>query len=329
MRQEIFERQHNSDWRALKGLLEHLEHPKGSASPPAAALSALPRSYRRVCHHYALARSRGYSPALVDELHDLVLRGHQQLYRHPGRWTSRVLRFFGRDFPRSVRAHKRYMGVSGALFLLPGALLAVLCYADADLIYSVLSADQVAETEAVYDPGSRRPGRSAGRDSDTDLAMFGYYVQNNISIGFRTFAAGILLGVGTLLILIFNGVVIGSVAGHLTRLGYLDTFWPFVVGHGALELTAIVICGAAGLMLGRAVLAPGQETRAQALRGMAREAAKLVLGAAVMLLLAALVEAFWSSSAVSIQAKYGVAAALWLMVFLYLAVAGGGPRGPC
>jgi uncharacterized membrane protein SpoIIM required for sporulation len=150
---------------------------------------------------------------------------------------------------------------------------------------------------------------------------------NNIGIGFRTFAGGILLGIGSLFLLLFNGIVIGGVAGHLTRLGFNDTFWPFVSGHGSFELTAIVICGAAGLMLGHAVLAPGPYTRTQALKRQALEAVQLVLGAALMLLVAAFIEAFWSSSPVPIELKYTVAALLWGLVIVYLVGMGRTSRG--
>lgn len=313
MRQDLFEQRNSPLWEELAGLL-------GESSPPPGkeALLRFPRLYRRACNHYALARSRHYSPALVAQLHDLVLRGHQRLYRRRGARLWRLIAFLGGGFPRAVRAHAAFIRLSAALFLLPGLLAGGFCYLQPELIYSILEEGQVADMEYMYDPANRKPGRTAGRDSATDFAMFGFYLRNNIGIGFRTFAGGILYGVGTVLLLLFNGVVIGGVAGHLTRIGYQDTFWPFVSGHGALELTAIVICGAAGLILAGAVVAPGRLPRTRALGEAAPEALQLVLGAAVMLLLAAFVEAFWSSSGAAPAMKYSVAAVLWSAVALYL-----------
>ena len=178
--------------------------------------------------------------------------------------------------------------------------------------------------EWMYNPDNRKIGRDRERSSETDFVMFGYYIYNNIGIGFRTFAGGMLMGLGTLLLLLFNGIVIGGVAGHLTRVGYSETFWPFVSGHGAFELTAIVICGAAGLMLGRALIAPGQQRRTQALTSIAPEALKLVMGGAAMLLCAAFIEAFWSSSLFTPAIKYTGAAMLWMLVAGYLVFAGRG-----
>jgi len=323
MRQELFEQRNSQLWQELEGMLKG-----GDATQRAAELLRFPSLYRRVCNHYALARSRHYSPALVGQLHDLVLRGHRQLYRRQGAWLWRLLAFVGSGFPRAVRTNGRFFWLSAALFMLPGVLAGGFCYSQPELIYSILDEGQVADMEYMYDPANRKPGRTAERDSETDFVMFGFYISNNIGIGFRTFAGGILFGVGTVLLLLFNGVVIGGVAGHLTRVGYHETFWSFVSGHGALELTAIVICGAAGLVLARAVVAPGALSRTLALRKAAPEALKLVMGAALMLLLAAFVEAFWSSGSAAPAVKYAVAALLWSGVFLYLWRAGRyKPRG--
>lgn len=324
MRQELFEQRNGPLWEELETLLGE----EAGRTQDQAALLRFPRLYRRVCNHYALARSRHYSPALVAQLHDLVLRGHQRLYRRRGAWLWRLIAFLGSGFPRAVRTHAAFFWLSAALFLLPGLLAGGFCYSQPELIYSILEEGQVADMEYMYDPANRKPGRTADRDSETDFVMFGFYISNNIGIGFRTFSGGILYGVGTVLLLLFNGVVIGGVAGHLTRIGYQDTFWSFVSGHGALELTAIVICGAAGLMLASAVVAPGRQRRSQALRQTAPEALKLVMGAALMLLLAAFVEAFWSSSGVAPAVKYAVAAVLWSAVSLYLWRAGGGRIEP-
>ena len=78
----------------------------------------------------------------------------------------------------------------------------------------------------MYDPAD--PSRRLGRDSGTDLGMFGFYIWNNISIGFRTFASGLLAGIGSIVVLFVNGVMIGGVAGHLQAVGHGDPFWRFV-----------------------------------------------------------------------------------------------------
>lgn len=327
MRQEQFEAENSPLWERLEQLIAELERPRYKRRMAPSDRLNFPTDYRLVCSHYALARSRNFSPALLDQLHALVLRGHYQLYQRRTAWGWRLLNFILLGFPRALRRNSRYFWVALGIFLLPALTLGVGCYYEQDLLYSILDEQQVANVEGMYDPANRRPGRVEERSSESDFAMFGYYIMNNIGIGFRTFASGILLGLGTLVILLFNGILLGGLAGHLTRLGYQDTFWPFVAGHGAFELTAIVICGAAGLLLGHAVLAPGQRSRALALKQNALEALQLVMGASLMLLLAAFIEAFWSSSSLPSATKYSVAALLWLIVFLYLGWMGRAPDG--
>ena len=161
------------------------------------------------------------------------------------------------------------------------------------------------------------------RDSSEDWVMFGYYIMHNIGIAFQTFASGLLFGLGSVFFLMFNGLMIGAVAGHLTYVGNGQTFWSFVIGHGAFELSAIALAGAAGLKLGWALVAPGRLPRTEALRLAARKSVLLVCGVMLFLLIAAFIEAYWSSmTAPSHQTKYLVGAALWLLVVVYLVFAG-------
>jgi len=327
MHQTAFVEHYQPLWSELEEILQGLERSRFRRGGSVASRVRLPHLYRHVCNHYALAQRRRYSPTLVEQLHRLVLRAHQQLYTRRGAWLWRLLIFIVADFPRTLRENLRYFLLSLSLFLLPAIVVGVLSSVDEYLIYSIMGNDAVAEMESMYDPANKTIGREEGRDAESDFAMFGYYIYNNIGIGFRSFALGILAGIGTVMTMIFNGLVLGSVAGHLTRIGYGVTFWPFVCGHGALELTAIVISGAAGLMLGHALLAPGQYRRHDALKLRGRVALKLVMGAALMLLGAAFIEAFWSSSGFSSEIKYLVAAILWSLVIAYFIFAGRSRHG--
>jgi uncharacterized membrane protein SpoIIM required for sporulation len=154
--------------------------------------------------------------------------------------------------------------------------------------------------------------------------MFGAYLYNNIGIAFRTFASGIFFGLGSAFVLVYNGLVLGAVAGHLHNAGFGETFYPFVIGHSSFELTAVVLAGSTGVRLGLAALAPGRMTRARSLRETARECVPVVYGLTVLLVVAALVEAFWSASPVPPPARYLVGAAGWAAVLGYLALAGRG-----
>lgn len=316
MKQQDFEHQHLALWKRLEALLAGLP-----ANKSARDLPTLPADYRKLCHHLALAKHRRYSPHLVDRLNDLVVACHNQLYAQSARFRYQWLRFLLVDYPCVLHRNRRFIGLAGLLFAGPFVALALLCYFDSDFIYSVMDWQQVRSMESMYDPDARVLGRE--READTDLYMFGYYIQNNIGIAFREFAGGIFLGLITVVVLVFNGVILGAVTGHLTQLGYESTFYPFVIGHGSFELTAIVLSGAAGLKIGMALIDPGPTTRSAALRTSGRDAVQIVLGAAAMMLIAAFIEAFWSSKAsLPIAVKVGVGAMLWLVVLSYLFFAG-------
>ena len=164
-----------------------------------------------------------------------------------------------------------------------------------------------------------------GREAGTDVGMFGFYIFNNISIGLRTFAAGLLAGIGSIFMMVYNGVLFGAIAGHLQNVGLGPYLWRFVVGHGSFELTAIVLAGGAGLRLGLDFIAPGQRSRVDALIHAGKRGARLCLGIALMLLIAAFIEAFWSSMAtLPATLMYSVAGVLWTLVFAWLAFGGRG-----
>lgn len=317
MKQSLFENRHQQQWQTFAEQLQQLERGK------ACEVSDFPYHYRRLCQHLALAQERGYSSYLVDRLQQLALRGHQQLYRHRSQTTANVLAFILAGFPRLVREQWRFVLVASLLFF--GSLLgiALLVYLFPDLIYSIVSPQQVAEMQSMYDPAASRLGRAAERASSEDWMMFGYYVMHNIGIAFQTFAAGLLFGLGSVFFLVFNGLTIGAVCGYLSEIGYGQTFWSFVIGHGAFELSAIALAGAAGLQLGWSLIAPGPLARSESLLLAARKSVQMLCGVMIFLLIAAFIEAYWSSTTtVAPWIKYLVGSALWLLVATYLIFAG-------
>lgn len=325
MKQSVFENRHQPQWQAFAEQLTRLE----AGGRDAEKSRTFAAEYRRLCQHLALARARGYSNHLIEELQHLALRGHQQFYRHRSAIGPQLIGFVLAGFPRLVREEWRLVSIASLLFFGSLALMGSLVYLFPDLVYSVMDPARVSEMESMYDPDTTRLGRFGERDSGDDWMMFGFYIMNNIGIAFQTFASGLLFGVGSLFFLLFNGLMIGAVAGYLTQLGYSETFWSFVIGHGAFELTAIALAGAAGLKLGWALLAPGRLPRGEALRLAAIRAVRLLGGAALFLLIAAFIEAYWSSMTFSTPAvKYWVGAGLWALVLAYLGLAGRRQHAP-
>jgi uncharacterized membrane protein SpoIIM required for sporulation len=324
MKQSEFEKKHELVWNELDQLLaeDGLKKSFKLDIGQANAIKDLPALYQEISHHLAIAKHRRYSASLIARLNQLVNEAHRHFYGTLPNLKGNFIYYAFAGFPIMLRKNAVFFWTACALFFLPGFLFFFLCANQEELIYSLMSVDQVSNFESMYEPGEHI-GRSEERRSDTDLAMFSFYIMNNIGISFQTFASGILFGLGSLFFLCFNGIYIGAAAGHISRIGYEETFFPFVIGHGAFELTAIAIAGAAGLKLGWALISPGIHSRSVALRLAAKEAIVIVYGSTSMLVIAAFLEAFWSSSsAVSSTIKYAVGTVFWLLVIYYLAMAG-------
>lgn len=328
MTPRLFEAQNGPLWDELEHALDRAEKrprdksdkdkkakPAGKPKPLDGA--RLAELYRRACEHLALSQARAYPIHLTQRLESLTQRAHRLIYRRHDYGVARLRQLVLVDFPQAVRQQRWYLLAATLLFVVPAIAMGLACYFDPGFILHIASAEQAQEFDQMYSGNERSLGRT--RTASTDWQMFGYYVMHNIGIGFQCFAGGLFLGIGSVFFILFNGVFLGAVAGYLTARGHTENFWSFVVTHGAFELTAIVLAGAAGLQLGHALLAPGRHTRLEALRRAAAEAIVIVYGVIGMLVIAAAIEAFWSSARwVPAEVKYGVGGACWLFVFAYL-----------
>jgi uncharacterized membrane protein SpoIIM required for sporulation len=215
------------------------------------------------------------------------------------------------------------MALSSVLFFGTTLICGVLAAYSTDLADLFMGYEQRESLEHMYKPGNGY--RPEGMEASSNFMMFGFYIMNNIGIDFRVFASGILLGVGSLFFNIFNGVMIGAAAGHLTGIGYVETFWGFVAGHSAPELIALCVSCTAGLMLGFAIIKPGRQTRRLALTRAAKKAVPIIIGAGLMTLLAAFIEAYWSSRNEPFMLKITVGVIIWIATIAYLVFAGRSP----
>jgi uncharacterized membrane protein SpoIIM required for sporulation len=272
--------------------------------------------YRTCCEHLALAQAREFPSPVIERLSIVTARAHQIVYRQSDLGFARISRTLLNEFPAMVRAHRGYVLLSALLVFVPTLALGIAVYHRPELILSIVDSRTAAGFEHMYDPAAPAIGRL--RDSGGNWAMFGYYIMNNIGIAFQCYVMGLLFGVGTVWYLVYNGVFGGAIGGYIASLGYGGTFFPFIATHSAFEVTAIILSGAAGLRIGRSVLLPGRLSRVQSLQIAARETSLIVFGSAVMLLIAAAIEAFWSSAAwVTPTAKFSCAAACWSAVALF------------
>lgn len=303
-----FEAAHESAWSELEAMLRVTDRER-----VAERFLVL---YRMSCEHLALAQARDFPEHVVARLARLTADAHQIIYRQGELGLRRIRVLLLQRFPAMVRAHRAYIAAAAALFLVPALAMGLATYLQPDLILSLVSPETASQYENMYNPKAESIGRM--RDAGSDWAMFGFYIENNVGIAFQCYVTGVLLGLGSLFFLVSNGLIIGGVAGFVAARGFGGTFFPFVATHSAFELTAIVLSGAAGMRIGRAVLLPGRLPRLEALQTAARETSFIMFGAAVMLLIAAVLEAFWSSAAwVAPTAKYSCAAICWILVLLF------------
>lgn len=323
MRQVEFERRHAPLWRDFEAWLERrkMRRKRGNAiDGDGLRAEQVPAAFRSLCSHLALARDRQYSPFLVDHLNQLVLAGHQVLYGASTSWFSAPWRFLATEFPRTLRAERELFWLAALLFFGPFIGISVAIQFFPGLASLLLSPADMGRMESMYQPEADRLGM---RESSTNVMMFGYYIWNNVRIGFQTFAGGILLGLGSVFFMLYNGLYIGAILGYLQHIGLGPQIWSFVAAHSALELLAIVVSGAAGLKLGAAILSPGRRSRRLALTENAKIALKLMLGAALMFVAAAVVEAFFSPlNLPNPLPKYAIGIFLWLLLAAYFWRAG-------
>ncbi len=326
-----FEARHEAHWRALDAALRRAK-PAAKAADAGTPTPAreVPRSFRRLVAQLALARDRQYRTSLIDRLHALVIGAHLAIHgaraRRRDSGFARLWHFMVSTFPAEARRHWPYLLVSAIAFFGPflGGIAAIQFFPD--FVHYIVPAESLAKIQSMYAPGNARFG--AGREAESDMMMFGFYIANNVRIDLQAVAGGVFFGLGTLAALIGNGTFLGAVAGHLTHIGYGENFWGFVAGHSAPELLGLVLAGAAGLRIGYALVAPGRMTRGAALRAAGSGAATLLYGAAIMTVGAAVIEAFWSSRvSIPFPAKIGFGTALAIVTVVYLAF-GGRSRGP-
>lgn len=324
MRQQDFETRFAPRWDAFAAWLEQAQQwprRRGDPAPGAIDPAEVPSRYREICQHLALAQDRQYGAELIERLSRLALGGHQRLYGARGSLAGPIGRFLLQGFPAAVRAHWRYVLVSALLFFGPLLVLTFVLQRYPDFAYVVLPAEQIEQFDQMYGKDTQSLGRT--RDAGDDTVMFAFYIWNNVRIGFQTFAGGLVFGLGTVFYLFYNGLHIGAVTGYVVHAGHGANFFSFTSGHSAFELSAIALCGAAGLRLGYSLVAPGRRRRADSLRVAARAAMPLVTGSALMFTLAALIEGFWSPrTEFPLALKLGVGFALWLLTLAYFALMG-------
>jgi uncharacterized membrane protein SpoIIM required for sporulation len=318
---QAFVARRSQDWRQLEQLCQRNDlgpdERRSFAALYRVALADLGQ-LRTLVARGAAARGGGVGagttappmPALA-WLNGVVSLAHARVALHRRASSIDVRGFFSSEFPRAFRQALPRVALATALLVGSAIVAYLMCRDDSSLARMLAGPAMSRNAEGFAKMGQ-------GRDELTDSVMATFYVTNNIQVSFVAFALGITCGLGTLYVMIQNGFILGVTLALVQQMGSTTNFFGFVSSHAVIEMGAIVIAAAAGLAMGRAIVAPGPHTRLDALKLAAREAATLVMGAASLLLLAAFFEAFVSSSSLSVRTKViiGVINAAWLTYYL-------------
>lgn len=299
------------NWKRLGALLQQVEK-KGLKSLPASEIRELASLYRSVSADLARAKTNQVGNTLIHDLQRLTSRGYTQIYqgsRHQ-EWLA-VVEFCRWGFPAMVQETFAYTVVAVGIFVM--AALIAWWYAWQDPAFMSLVVPE-SIIEKVRDRGELWMGSIVGVEplASTNIMI------NNLSVSFAAVAGGIAAGACTAYLLAFNGLLIGAVATLVGQHHLAYPFWAFVLPHGSLELPAIFLAGGAGLMIGRAILFPGQYRRRDAIKFYGFKAAQLVFGIVPMLVIAGTIEGFFSPNpAIPDLLKYLTGSILFTLLLLY------------
>jgi uncharacterized membrane protein SpoIIM required for sporulation len=327
-------------WHRFEQLLDRLDTISLRRFSPGET-AEFSRLFRELCYDLSLIRSRDWGQGLVSYLNDLVSRGHNAFYSSPPGNLGHLVRFLAVGFPRLFRKNIGYFLTAAAIFFgTLGATWAIVQH-DPTLASRIVDPQELEMAKWMYsEEGPLGTAKKSKTGDSSDLGnsadfgqeralMAGFYVNHNAGIALDCFGRGILFGFGTIYTLIQNGIGLGAISGYLIAAGHSSRFLSFVISHGSFELVAIAVAGGAGLMLGNALIHPGQRTRLESLRVRGLEAVQIACGAAAMLMVAAMIEAFWSPSlAIPNSVKYTGGALMWVAVIVYLSTAGRWEREP-
>jgi uncharacterized membrane protein SpoIIM required for sporulation len=304
-------------WQALEDLLKIVEH-RGLKALDRQQLRELGRLYRAASADLSRSRALKLSAEVQMYLNNLVVKAHNQVYQTRSDRFGGLWRFLWRGFPLLVQRYIIYVTVAFALFAIP----CLGCYLEAvkDVHFGQM---EIVPGHALVsdDLWHMIERKKLWTDSvqDNSPAIASLIATNNIKVAIMAFVFGMTFGLGTVFILIQNGISIGTVFGVCHDYGMAHRLLAFVAGHGVLELTAIFISGGAGLLLGKSLLFPGQLSRADSLRVSARPAMQLFAGCVGLLLVAGAIEGFVSPRTdISAQTKYMVSLASAVCLLLYL-----------
>lgn len=304
-------------WRQLEAIVDNL-YRRGPRRTPVEDVVELTDLYQAACADLARLRSYKADPELIRPLNRLITRAHGQIYRGGARHSWRISHFFLVRNPRLFREAWKFM-LASLLISASSALMAYFTVQHSPDVVADILGGGCADREFYGSKSVADIRERFGHEGNPMLSSF--VITNNIRVALAAFALGITFGLGTIYMLVVNGAMLGGIAGAFAKSGIGWQLWMVILPHGALELSAIVVAGGAGLLLGHSLWCPGQRTRRRALREEAIRAMQLAVGLIPAFIVAGIFEGFVTPSDAipdSLKVILGIAVAIvfWLYLFL-------------
>ncbi len=300
-----------ANWRQLDTLLKQVEK-QGIHTLSADQIKQMASLYRSVSADLARAQTHNVSQTVIEDLQSLTTRGFSQIYQGSRRQEWRSIRqFYLWGLPALIRQTWAYLGIALLLFWLPAWVAWIYAWQDPTFIPTIVPEHLIT---TVRDEGELWMGSIVGVEPTASSGI----MSNNISVSFFALAGGMTAGVITVWIMVLNGVLLGSIAALVSQGNLAYPFWAFVFPHGSLELPAIFLAGAAGLLLARGILFPGPYRRSYAIRHYSSLGVQLIFGIVPLLVLAGVIEGFLSPNpAVPDPVKYVTGIVLFVALVSY------------
>lgn len=310
-----FVNENKNIWQRLEKLLKKIET-SSIKRLPNSEIREFGELYRRAATDLAIARAETRDPKLINYLNSLVIRAHGKIYRAENQGLSLIWNFFARDFPQVFRETWKYTFLAFAFFTFFGIFSFLLCYFDMNFVDALGLSDIkiAAQNDEQWWLNLNKMNQIGASGILT----------NNILVAFKAFAFGAFFGIGTIYVLVTNGLSIGGVLGvcYKTNPAFGNALVTFMVGHGVIELSCIFIAGGAGMLIGYSLINPGDLKRSQALKQNGIKAVKLAIGCACLLVIAGIIEGFLSPANIPAPIKFGTGILTGVAMYSYLLLAG-------
>ncbi|MFZ0739014.1 MAG: stage II sporulation protein M [Candidatus Acidiferrales bacterium] len=299
-------------WSRLEQLVNR-SRARGVSALDHGELQELGLLYRQTASDLAAVREDTTSSQLAAYLNQLLGRAHNLIYMGHRPKISGLVRFYSETYPQTFRETLPQTTLAFLIFLVTAVAAWAVTIRDPAFAHRLLGPQMMDTIEQ----------HKMWTDSILTvkpLAASGI-MTNNMSVAFATFASGITAGIGTIWMMVLNGLMMGVVGAATWHAGMANKLWSFVAPHGVLELPAIFIAGGAGFEIARGMLFPGLLPRKESLAKAGGRAARLVLGTVPMLFVAGIIEAFLSPSNIPAPLKYLFAAVMFSVLVTYLNMA--------